>query len=161
METMSAMAPEASESSSDLAARINLIAQALLENGHSLEEAEVAMKIEYVKVQLAEEWQEEGRTTDSRESIQDWAARRLVGLKPGDESAEDFEVKFRALGSWAKIPYMLLTHYLKMARAEAARVEMESGSAQRVDDGVEGRRGSHDLVDQFAVRAVVATDFDR
>ena len=77
-------------------------------------------------MQLAEEWQEEGRTTDSRESIQDWAARQLVGLKPGDESAEDFEVKFRALGSWAKIPYMLLTHYLKMAREQAARSSQRS-----------------------------------
>ena len=63
METMSAMAPEASESSSDLAARVNLIAQTLVENGHSMEEAETAMKIEYVKVQLAEEWQAQLKET--------------------------------------------------------------------------------------------------
>ena len=63
----------------------------------------MAMKVEYAKAQLAEEWQEENEKTDSRESIHEWAGRQLTLPKPEAESAEEFEVRFRALGSWAGV----------------------------------------------------------
>ena len=62
---MSEMRAGGSETGSELAERVAGIAQVLTENGHSSEEVSIAMKVEYAKVQLADDWQQdirEGRT---------------------------------------------------------------------------------------------------
>ena len=55
LETMSEMGAGASETGTELQERVAGIAQVLTENGHTEEEVAVAMRVEYMKVQLAEE----------------------------------------------------------------------------------------------------------
>ncbi len=55
METMSEMGAGASESPTELADRVGAIAQVLTDNGHTEREVATAMKVEYLRAQLADE----------------------------------------------------------------------------------------------------------
>ena len=64
---MSEMAAGGSETLSDLESRVSMIAQALAEHGHSQEEISMAMKIEYMKAEVLQDWQAETAETLSTE----------------------------------------------------------------------------------------------
>ena len=96
METMSEMGAEASETVSELADRVAGIAQVLTENGHSVDEVAVAMKVKYEKVRLSDEWQTENLERQTSTTMQEWAANQLSMPIPAGSSVEDQEVLLRA-----------------------------------------------------------------
>ena len=129
METMSLMGPEAEESEQELSERVATIAQRLIEQGHNEYEVSVSMRIEYRKAELVNEWMAETQDLGSHESIEEWSGRKLSEFQREEHTAEDLEVEFRALGSWGKIPYALLTKFL--------RQELEGGGSRSSQKGSE------------------------
>ena len=128
MDTMSEMGAQGSETGSELAERVAGIAQVLTENGHTSEEVGLAMKVEYAKAQFLDDWQKELRDGRTLLSVTDWAAAQLTTALPSEESLEDLEVRMRALGSWAKIPYAFLTQHIQMVLSSRAASEKTGSS---------------------------------
>ena len=94
-----------SETLSDIGRRTTEVAARLVEVGQSEAEAAVAIKIEFKRKELSEEWLSYVDSTGDTIEISEWAEQRIIEVPPAEETPEDTEVRVRALGRWARMSY--------------------------------------------------------